>query len=31
VETFLKEIENDKHTYSRFTDEAGLLRVAGER
>ena len=31
VEEFLKEIENDKHTYSRFTDEAGLLRVVGER
>ena len=31
VEEFLKEIENDKHTYSRFTDEAGLLQVVGER
>ena len=28
---FLKEIEKDNHTYSRFEDEAGLLKVVGER
>jgi predicted HTH transcriptional regulator len=31
VKEFLQEIENDKHTYSRFTDETGLLQVVGER
>ena len=31
VEAFLREIENDKHTYSRFKAEADLLQVVGER
>lgn len=31
AEEFLREVERDNHTYSRFTDEAGLLKVIGER
>jgi predicted HTH transcriptional regulator len=31
VDEFLKEIESDNHTYSRFTDEAQLLKAVGER
>lgn len=31
TEEFLQEVTRDKHTYSRFEDVAGLLKVIGER
>jgi ATP-dependent DNA helicase RecG len=31
VEKFLNEIKKDDHTYSRFTDDAELLKIVGER
>lgn len=31
LKEFIKEIENDKHTYSRFSNDAALLKAVGDR